>query len=179
MDVPPGSPLSAVTDSKTLRRALGAFATGVTVVTVGGVSAHGMTANSFTPVSLDPPLVSICVGRQAIMHASLEEAGTFAVSVLASDQEGVARYFADQRRPLGREQFDAVDWMAAPHTGAPLVRGALAYFECEVWRTYDGGDHTIFIGRVLSMSRAVNDEALLFLSGRFHHLRQDRTEVTT
>ncbi|MEV4516546.1 flavin reductase family protein [Dactylosporangium sp. NPDC049525] len=156
-----------------LRRALGAFATGVTVVTVGGVTAHGMTANSFTAVSLDPPLVSICVGRQAVMHASLEEAGAFAVSVLSSEQEGPARYFADQRRPLGWEQFEAVDWTPAPNTGAPLVVGALAHFECEVWRTYDGGDHTIFIGRILSMDRAVDDEALLFLYGKFQHLRQD------
>ncbi|MGI5186199.1 flavin reductase family protein [Dactylosporangium sp. CA-152071] len=179
MDVQPVPPLNAATDPKMLRRALGAFATGVTVVTVGGVTAHGMTANSFSAVSLDPPLVSICVGRQAIMHSSLEKVGAFAVSVLSSEQEDLARYFANQRRPLGWEQFDAVDWSPGANTGAPLVDGALAHFECEVWRTYDGGDHTIFVGRVLSMGRTVDDEALLFLYGRFHHLRQEHSEVTT
>ncbi|GAA1548165.1 flavin reductase family protein [Dactylosporangium maewongense] len=179
MDVQPRPPLNAVTDPKSLRRALGAFATGVTVVTVGGSTPHGMTANSFTPVSLDPPLVSICVGRQAVMHGTLGEVGAFAVSVLSSEQESLARYFADRRRPLGWQQFDVVDWAPAPNTGAPLVGGALAHFECELWRTYDGGDHTIFIGKVLSMHRSVDDEALLFHSGKFHHLSQERTEVTT
>ncbi len=157
-------------DPSALRRAFGAFATGVTVVTSGGPVPHGMTANSFASVSLDPPLVLVCVGCTAVMHGSLTDTGKFAVSVLSERQEHVARYFADSRRPLGAEQFDRVDWTPGPATGAPLIDGALAHFECEVWRTYDGGDHSIFLGRLLALHRRPEQAALLFISGRFRRV---------
>lgn len=154
-------------DTNLLRRAFGAFATGVTVVTVGGGTPHGMTANSFTSVSLDPPLVLICVGHEAIMHGLLPAAHDFGVSVLASDQEGVARYFADRNRPLGQEQFDLVDWLPGPHTGAPLIKGALAHFECAVRSRHEGGDHSIFVGQLLSVERHDGVDALVFHQGKF------------
>ncbi|MFI5929080.1 flavin reductase family protein [Micromonospora sp. NPDC051543] len=157
-----------LTDVVTLRRAFGTFATGVTVVTVGGELVHGMTANSFTSVSLEPPLVLVCVERQAVMHRSLMGVGTFGVSVLAADQEHIARYFASRGRPLGPAQFDEVDWRPGRVTGAPLLDGALTRFECRLLRCYDGGDHSIFLGAVLSLERCVDAEALLFLNGRFH-----------
>lgn len=147
-----------------LRRAFGTFPTGVTVVTVGG-DPHGMTANSFTAVSLDPPLVLVCVERDAIMHACLLLTSRFGVSVLAADQAEVARHFADRRRALGRAQFDPVAWAAGPVTGAPLITGAVAHFECELWRFYDGGDHTIFLGRLLSARHGPAADPLLFLHG--------------
>ncbi|MGE5826812.1 MAG: flavin reductase family protein [Micromonosporaceae bacterium] len=156
-----------VTDTARLRRVLGSFATGVTVVTVGGARPHGMTANSFTSVSLTPPLILVCVGREAVMHESLVESGAFAVSVLAGSQESIARHFADRRRPLGKEQFDVVDWLPGPHTGAPLIAGALAHFECEVRRSYDGGDHTIFVGNLLSLDLGERDDALVVVHGSF------------
>ena len=156
-----------MTDPVLLRHGYGAFATGVTVVTVGGDAPHAMTANAFSTVSLDPPLVLVCVGRDALMHDSLAEAGRFAVSVLASHQEPVARYYADRRRPLGREQFDFTGWQPGTRCGAPLLAGAAAHLECELWRTYDGGDHTIFLGRVLTLNRFAADDALLFLGGKF------------
>jgi flavin reductase (DIM6/NTAB) family NADH-FMN oxidoreductase RutF len=173
------TPPGVLTDTKLLRRAFGTFATGVTVVTVGGDTPHAMTANSFTTVSLDPPLVLICVERQAVMHSVLTETGRFAVSILASHQEQVARYFADRRRPLGKEQFDAVDWQPGQFTGAPLITNALAHFECELRRTYDGGDHTIFLGELVSLHRCADDQALLFLHGKFRQLEPARSEVTT
>ena len=123
-----GLPVSAPVDSTLLRRALGAFASGVTVVTVGGEHPHGMTANSFTSVSLDPPLVLVCVGRSAVMHAKMAGAGTFGVSVLAAHHERVGRHFADRTRPLGAAQFDAVDWLPGRLTGVPLIDGALVIF---------------------------------------------------
>lgn len=169
-----GTALSA----QELRHVYGAFATGVTVVTVGGPTPHGMTANSFTSVSLDPPVISVCVGRDAIMHAALVQNRQFGVSVLASDQEDVARHFADQRRPLGKEQFDYADWLSGPATGSPLLVGAAAHFECDLWRAYDGGDHTIFLGRLLTLERLVDDDALLFLCGKFHQVARERTAVT-
>ena len=172
VDVQRGLP-TEVADPKTLRRAFGAFGTGVTVVTVGGAHPHGMTANSFTTVSLDPPLVLVCVERTAIMHSCLVEEGRFGISVLGTQQESVARHFADRRRPLGRAQFDVVDWRPGALTDAPLILGALAHFECEVWRAYDGGDHTIFLGLLLSLDRRAADDALLFFQGRFRQFGQD------
>jgi len=154
-------------DKADLRKAFGAFATGVTVVTVGGGQPHGMTANSFTAVSLDPPLLLICIDRDAVMHHALTETGLFGVSVLAADQEDVARYFADRRRPLGPAEFDPVAWQPGECTGTPMIAGALAHFECEVRRSYDGGDHTIFLGYLLSLDRRTGDDALLFAQGKF------------
>lgn len=176
MDLP-ATPSFAVADPRSLRQAFGAYATGVTVVTTGGATPHGMTANSFTAVSLDPPLVLVCIDRQAVMHGRLSEAGEFGVSVLAADQEGVARYFADRRRPSGAEQFDTVDWLPGRLTGAPLIVGALAHFECEVWRSYDGGDHTIFLGNLLSLDRCAGEDALLFLSGQFRQIDRERSDA--
>ncbi|RKR86907.1 flavin reductase (DIM6/NTAB) family NADH-FMN oxidoreductase RutF [Micromonospora pisi] len=173
------APYGELADTKALRRAYGTFATGVTVVTVGGDTPHGMTANSFTTVSLDPPLVLVCVDRAAVMHSVLTDAGRFAVSVLGSRQAPIARYFADRHRPLGAEQFDAIDWLPGPVTGAPLLTDALAHFECEVRCAYDGGDHSIFLAHLVSMQRASEDEALLFLRGRFRQLEPERSEVTT
>ena len=161
----------AVHEEATLRRVLGAFATGVTVVTAGGDLPHGMTANSFTAVSLDPPVILVCVGRDALMHDVLAQQTAFAVSILAADQTEVARYFADKRRPVGGEQFDAVSWSPGTHSGAPLIDGALAHLECELEYRHDAGDHTIYVGRLLSMWRRPGNDALLFLNGQF--LRTD------
>jgi flavin reductase (DIM6/NTAB) family NADH-FMN oxidoreductase RutF len=173
------TPTPETEDTKLLRRTFGSFATGVTVVTVGGVRPHGMTANSFTSVSLEPPLVLICVDRDAVMHRRLT-IGFFGVSVLAAHQEPVARHFADRWRPLGAAQFDDVEWSPGQVTGVPLMSGALARLECELWRTYEGGDHTIFIGRLLSLELPVDtdQDALLFYQGKFRQLGPKRSEVT-
>lgn len=166
----PLDPTGQALDNDLLRRVFGAFATGVTVVTVGGDTPHGMTANSFTTVSLDPPLVLVCVGRTALMHEALGRVGRFGISVLASHQETVARYYADRRRPFGREQFEFAAWRPGERSGAPLLEGAAAHLECATWRTYDGGDHTIFVGRLLSLHRFCDDDALLFHSGQFRRI---------
>lgn len=178
MDSHPG-PSGEVMDTNLLRRAFGTFATGVTVVTVGGKAPHGMTANSFASVSLDPPLLLVCVGRDAVMYHSLTAARHFAVSVLSVDQEEVARHFANRWRPLGAAQFDAVDWVPGPRTGAPLIKGALACFECELWRTYDGGDHVIFVGSLLSVDKQQREDAVVFFHGRFHQMLSESNEVAT
>ncbi|MDH2428369.1 flavin reductase family protein [Sphaerisporangium sp. TRM90804] len=165
-------------DPKMLRRAFGSFATGVTVVTTGGPVPHAMTANSFTSVSLEPPLVLICVDRGALMHEHLTSNGYFGVSVLASHQEGVAMHFANRWRTLGAAQFDEVDWTPGRTTGVPMLDGTLASFECELWRTYDGGDHTIFIGRIVSLHQQTDRDALLVFKGRFREISPDWTEVS-
>ena len=166
-----------VTDRAALRRGFAAFATGVTVVTVGGEHMHGMTANAFASVSLDPPLVLVCVDRDALMHSRLPAAGGFGISVLAAHQQPIARHFASRLRPLGPGQFDSTDWTPGPKTGAPLIAGALATFECELWSSSDGGDHTIYVGEVVYMDRDSTREALLFFDGAFQGVLPTTVEV--
>ncbi len=172
-----------MTDPMLMRRVYGTFATGVTVVSVGGKEPHAMTANSFGAVSLDPPLILVCVGRDALMHQALSRTGTFGISVLACDQEAVARYYADRRRPLGHEQFEFADWQPGTRTDAPLLTGAAAHIECELWRSYDGGDHTIFLGRARGMRQyadtGADGDALVFLGGRFRRLDLAPSAVVT
>ncbi|AGL16722.1 flavin reductase family protein [Actinoplanes sp. N902-109] len=163
-------PATVPADLRSLRHTFAAFATGVTVLTVGGPRPHGMTANSFTSVSLEPPLVLVCVDRRAVMHQRVLDAGAFAVSVLAAGQHAVARHFADSRRPLGLAEFDGVAWEPGPATGAPLIGGAPAVFECALRDTYDGGDHSIVLGELLWMRREGGDDPLLFLDGRFRRV---------
>lgn len=151
-----------------LRAAMGQFATGVTVLTAAGELCHGMTANAFTSVSLEPPLVLCCVAQTARMHAAITSARGFAVSVLGANQHDLARYFADRGRPSGRAQFDVVDWLPGPRSGAPLLSGALAWLECELTASHEGGDHSIFVGRVLSALRGSGSGALVFYAGAFH-----------
>jgi flavin reductase (DIM6/NTAB) family NADH-FMN oxidoreductase RutF len=168
-----------ISDSIALRSVFSRFATGITVVTANRTAAgsgatstpqrpHGMTANSFTSVSLDPPLVLVCVLRSALMHEAIVSSGAFAISVLSGRQEHLARYFASHHRPRDEHEFDLVEWAPGRHTGAPLVLGALAWLECRLAATYDGGDHSIFVGSVLDIGRGPGQEALLFFGGEFH-----------
>ncbi|MBQ1080579.1 flavin reductase family protein [Nocardiopsis sp. B62] len=153
-----------------LRRVMSTFATGVTVLTVGGENPHGMTANAFCSVSLDPPLVLCCVARTARLHKAVSVEGRFAVSVLSADQEDAARHFADRSRPHGWAQFAPVGWVPGLHTGAPLITGSLAWLECEVTEEVVAGDHSVFVGRVLEAASGSEDAALLFHRGAFHGL---------
>jgi flavin reductase (DIM6/NTAB) family NADH-FMN oxidoreductase RutF len=150
-----------------LRDTMSRFATGVTVLTTGGSRVHGMTANAFTSVSLDPPLVLCCVSRTAVMHEAITTTGSFAVSVLSAGQHELAGYFANRARPAGAAQFDSVDWVSGPRTGAPLLTGALAWLECEVITSHHGGDHSIFVAAVLGSACGEPGEALVFFGGSF------------
>ncbi|MCC8243271.1 flavin reductase family protein [Saccharothrix luteola] len=153
-----------------MRSTLARFATGVVVLTVGGEHMHGMTANAFSSVSLDPPLVLCCVARTATMHGSIAAAGHFATSVLRGDQESSARWFADGDRPAGRAQFDRVDWAPGPATGAPVLAGSLAWLECELVDVHEAGDHSVFIGRVLGAGRGDGREGLVFFDGGYRQV---------
>jgi len=163
---PPGPQEATRAD---LRQVMAHFATGVTVLTVGGEHATGMTANAFSSVSLDPPLVLCCVVRTARLHDAILHTGSFGVSVLGAEQEGVARYFADKKRPSGPVQFDQVDWFAGANTGAPLVTDSLAWIECSLREVFDGGDHSIFVGSVLDAGYRPG-HALLFFGSGFHQI---------
>ncbi|MFC0529833.1 flavin reductase family protein [Phytohabitans kaempferiae] len=153
-----------------MRAVMGTFATGVTVVTSGRDLPHGMTANAFTSVSLDPALVLVCVKRTAVMHATILTNGTFAVSILAADQEGLARYFASSGRPRDEREFRTVECSPGTHTGAPIIDGNVGWVECKLAAVYDGGDHSIFLGSVLGIGRGERGDALVFHTGRFVEL---------
>ena len=150
-----------------LRDVMSNFATGITVLTAGGEHCHGMTANAFSSVSLDPPMVLCCIARSAQMHDALMETGYFGVSVLSAGQEHLAKHFAWRGRPEGLAQFADFEWTPARSSGAPLLDGALAWLDCEVAEVYEGGDHSIFLGTVLDATRR-SGEALLFWDGDFH-----------
>ncbi|MFH9299420.1 flavin reductase family protein [Streptomyces sp. NPDC017520] len=150
-----------------LREVMSLFATGVTVLSVGGEHIHGMTANAFASVSLDPPSVLCCIAHNAVMYEAITSAGHFGVSIMEAGQEGLARFFADKKRTLGPAQFTGVDWVHGPRTGAPLLGGSMAWLECEVSAAYASGDHTVFIGDVVGASRGEAEDALLFFNGAF------------
>jgi flavin reductase (DIM6/NTAB) family NADH-FMN oxidoreductase RutF len=171
LPVPPEEPATPVAEDTpappVLRDVMSNFATGITVLTAGGEHCHGMTANAFSSVSLDPPMVLCCIARTAQMHEALLCTRYFGVSVLSADQEDLARYFASHNRPEGLAQFENIEWTPARRSGAPLLAGSLAWLECEVAEVYHGGDHSIFLGTVLDATRRAGD-ALLFFDGDFH-----------
>jgi flavin reductase (DIM6/NTAB) family NADH-FMN oxidoreductase RutF len=150
-----------------LREVMAQFATGVVVLTVGGTNVHGMTANAFTSVSLDPPQVLCCVAHSAVMHTAMTKERHFGVSILAAGQEATARHFADKHRTLGPAQFQPLDWSPGPRTGAPLLAGALAWLECELGAAYPGGDHSVFLGQVVTAACGDGDAGLLYFGGGF------------
>jgi flavin reductase len=168
-------PLLESADPAELRDVLSRFATGVTVIAAGSEIPCGMTANSFTSVSLEPPMILVCVNRRAAIHHAVLESGSFTVSVLSAGQEYVARHFANRSRPRGDSEFDVVNWSPAPNTGAPVIDGALAWLECGLTAVYGGGDHSIFLGSVLATGRGSARDALVFFGGGFHdqQLRRD------
>jgi (E)-2-((N-methylformamido)methylene)succinate hydrolase len=157
--VPPCAP---GVDSWLYRTACGKFATGITIVTVVGQDGlpHGMTVNSFTSVSLDPPLVLVCIDRKAAILAKLEKAEFFGINVLAENQKDFSAQFA---RP-GTDRFEAVPWFPG-ELGVPLLGGVLAYYECAVTEIVDAGDHRIFIAEVRRLQCFEGQPLLYFASG--------------
>lgn len=160
-------------EAEDFRAALGRFASGITIMsTLQAGVAHAMTANAFTSVSLDPPLVLVCVDKSVRMHDAVLDCGFWAVSVLAARDKGVAERFARSGRDL-HTQFNGVETVAGPKTGCLLIAGALSWLECRTWATYDGGDHTIVVGEVLSLGadQPLDPEALVYFSGQYRELR--------
>jgi flavin reductase (DIM6/NTAB) family NADH-FMN oxidoreductase RutF len=157
--------------SREFRTALGAFATGVTVITTRG-EAHdyGMTATAFSSVSLDPPLVLVCVRAGADGADIIRRNGVFAVNILNARQEPISNYFASRDRPRGQDAFSEI-----PHrevvTGAPVLEGVGAFLDCRLAVTHEAGDHLIFIGEVVALGVDPEHEPLLFHSSRYRAVR--------
>jgi flavin reductase (DIM6/NTAB) family NADH-FMN oxidoreductase RutF len=154
-------------DARTFRNALGCFATGITIVT--SVSADGerlgFTANSFNSVSLDPPLVLFSLDRSAYSLKAFEAAGVFAINILREDQEGVSVAFA---RALSNkwEGVRVETW----ETGSPILLDSLASFDCQTTSMHDGGDHVIFVGRVLQLRVRSESRPLVYFRGAYRQL---------
>lgn len=153
-------------DAAGYRKVIGTFATGVTVITteVDG-RLHGFTANAVTSVSLDPLLLLVCVDKRAHAHAELAKARGFGVSILAADQRDLSNLFATSAEPT----VGALRGVAFRRgvTGVPLLDGALACLECESERALDGGDHTIYLGRVVEGAIVGDTRPLLYYQGAY------------
>lgn len=146
-----------------LREVMRVYPTGVTIVAGRDPdgSPYGLTVNSFTSVSLDPPLVLVCIGHTSSSHARIVAAPAFTVNVLASDQHEIARRFASEP---SEGRFDDLEWTAAA-SGAPIIQGAAAWLECAAHEVVRGGDHSIVVGRV-ERSVATDRPVLIFHRGR-------------
>ncbi|MFJ3304618.1 flavin reductase family protein [Streptomyces sp. NPDC086549] len=183
VDAPPSGPVEALprpqlrcvrederapVDQGEFRRVLGHFATGVTVVTAPAADGEdgpaGFACQSFSSLSLDPPLVAFMVGRTSTTWPRIARAGVFCVNVLGAHQGSLCRGFAVR----GADKFAGVEYGAAPVSGSPRLAGALAWIDCTVHAVHTGGDHLIVVGRVDALGTADEDTApLLFHKGRF------------
>lgn len=157
-------------DPRTLRDALGCFATGVTVVTclTDAGTPTGLTVNSFTSVSLDPPLLLVCLAKVAASAAALIAAQCFAVNVLQTGQQPASIRFATR----DEDRFGTTPW-ACGECGSPILADSLGVFECERHAVYDGGDHHILVGQVVKASFDASLDPLLYFRGRYRRLHFD------
>ena len=136
-----------------LRKVMGHFATGISVVTTrDGEMPAGITVNAFSSVSLDPPLVMVALDRERFITPMVRSFGRYAVNILGSDQQLLSDCFAHAPVSPGREEFCGAAWQPGP-TGLPLLDGAIATLECTVVQTFSAGDHDLFIGRVDSLDQ--------------------------
>ena len=154
-------------DKQEFRRVLGHFAAGVTIVTTVGDDGtpYGLTATAFTSVSLDPPLVLVCVDKRAESHPHFHTSRVFAVNFLATDHEHLSRRFAVS----GGDKFGDLS-VSTGLTGAPILRDALGYLECRTVEIIEGGDHTIFLGQV-EAADAREGEPLLYFRGGYRQIK--------
>lgn len=155
-------------NQREFRNALGCFATGVTVITGRGANDElvGITANSFSSVSMDPPLVLFSLGRGAYSMRAFICARNFAVNVLGSDQRELSQRFSTALI----DKWAGVEYFLT-ESACPLLAGALARFECSMEHTYDGGDHVIFVGRVLHFEYRPEGPPLIYYRGRYAELK--------
>ena len=151
------------------RTALRCFAAGVTVVTTRDQAGRpsGLTASAFTSVSLNPPLVLVCVDHAATAHPAFRSHGWFAVNVLRREQEALSRRFAES----GGDKFHGVPYHEG-RSGLPLLDGSLATLECQMVEAHEAGDHTIFIGRVETVT-IDGGRPLVYFHGGYHSLAAD------
>jgi flavin reductase (DIM6/NTAB) family NADH-FMN oxidoreductase RutF len=149
-----------------LRQVMGHFATGVTVITTFNKAGqmHGLTANAFTSVSLEPPLLLISVDKKAESWPAFEESKVFTVNILADNQEALSRRFAVS----GGNKFEGVAYRIGAN-GAPILEGVLTYIECTLYAAYEGGDHSIYLGEI-QQAEIREGKPLVFFRGGYRAL---------
>ena len=158
-----------IVDPDDMRDVLGHFASGVTVVTaVTDEGPIGFTCQSFSSLSLDPPLVAFAPARTSRTWMRLREIGRFGINVLAEGQDDVSQNFARS----APDKFAGVPWTPSVH-GAPVLQGIVAWIDGELWAEYDGGDHTIAVARVLDLGAHPDRQPLLFHRGVYGLLRTE------
>jgi flavin reductase (DIM6/NTAB) family NADH-FMN oxidoreductase RutF len=156
-------------DANELRRVMGMFATGVTVLTTRDAEGrpYGLTANAVTSLSLDPPLLIICIDKRAETHPHFSDSRCFVVNILSEEQSELSTHFAKS----GGEKFGTLPF-STNQDGVPVLEGTLAHVECRIVETYEGGDHVIHIGEI-QHAEVRGGRPLLFFQGRYHHLAAD------
>jgi flavin reductase (DIM6/NTAB) family NADH-FMN oxidoreductase RutF len=155
------------------RRAMGCFATGVTIITLdleGEV--HGMTANAFASVSLNPPLILVCVDHNARTHAHMHAKKRFGINILAEGQRVISEYYAQPVATHEHAEAEAGARFDRTAHGTPVLHGALAYLECGLQSAQDAGDHTIFIAEVEAVV-VREGQPLLFFRGKYHEIGEE------
>ena len=154
--------------SEEFRHACGRFATGITIATVLDAEGlpHGLTVNSFSAVSLVPPLISICLGHAVTVIDIFRESRHFGINILAENQQALSARFARK----GLDRFDGVEWYRGEN-GAPLLPSVLAAIECEQRQRFTAGDHDILVGEMLS-ARIGEGEPLLYFASRYRRTAQ-------
>jgi len=162
-------------DSGALRRAMGRFATGITVISAQHQEQiHAMTANAICTISFDPLIVMVCVNKKARMGDFIQQAGHFAVNILAEEQEIISRHFAgagQEQAPEGLN-FEIIE-------DCPVLDGTLAAVACKVDKVLDSGDHFMILGQVMAVRyQEEAEKPLLYYRGRYHHLESSDTRNT-
>jgi flavin reductase (DIM6/NTAB) family NADH-FMN oxidoreductase RutF len=163
-------------DARCFRSAMSAFPTGVTVVTVGSRDGgrYGITVNAFSSVSLDPPLVQVCLARTGRGYDLVRDAGVFSVNVLAQDQQDLSRWFADRDRSMDATMFTGIA-VRPGSTGCPVLIEATASFDCRVHSIVHAGDHAIVLGEVVALRHRPECAPLVFHGGGYRELAADPT----
>ncbi len=159
-------------DEKIFRKALGCFASGVTIVTSAqGDDVAGTTVAAFASLSLDPPLVLVCLDEASATRGIIEVSGVFAANVLAHDQEALSERFAKARKEGDPQQFENVPFTRGA-TGSPILDDCHGFTDCRVVATHDGGDHRIYIGRVETLGESEDaSKPLVYHAGRYRELK--------
>ena len=157
----------SVIESADFRTVMGMFATGVTVVTGIGPDGQpaGMAVNSFTSVSLDPPLVLVCMAETSSTWPTIQASGSYCVNFLHEDGEEICRRFGIK----GADRFTGMDWVPGP-TGSPVLDKAIAWADCRIEEEHPAGDHSIVVGRVVALGRKQEGRPLLFFGGKYARL---------
>lgn len=151
-------------DSARFRQVMGHFGTGVTIIAAAEAeTASGLSAQSFTSVSLEPPLVLFCAGKNSTSWPRIKATGAFCANILSEDQEALCRTFASS----GGDKFAGVGWSPSPVTGSPILAGVLAWVDCTIENELDGGDHIIVVGCVRDLDVSEEGAPLLFYRGGF------------